>query len=71
MYYPTYHFKKLFCEPERQAAKIREALAALSHCIYLQNNGRRVLHFWPNAIVCGSKTINIFTFKKQHSINTN
>lgn len=69
MSYPT-HFKKLFCEPECEAAKILQALAALSHCIYLQNNGKARIAFLPNAIVC-SKTINIFTFKKQHSINTN
>ena len=44
MSYPN-HFKKLFCEPECEAAKILQALAALSHCIYLQNNGKARIAF--------------------------
>ncbi|MCO8060151.1 aminodeoxychorismate synthase component I [Acinetobacter towneri] len=44
MSYPT-HFKKLFCEPEYKAARILQALAALSHCIYLQNNGKARIAF--------------------------
>ncbi|MFV5426477.1 anthranilate synthase component I family protein [Acinetobacter towneri] len=44
MSYPT-HFKKLFCEPEYEAARILQALAALSHCIYLQNNGKARIAF--------------------------
>ena len=48
MSYPT-HFKKLFCEPKCEAEKILQALTALSHCIYLQNNGKARIAFLADA----------------------
>jgi len=65
MSYPN-HFKKLFCEPECEAAKILQALAALSHCIYLQNNGKARIAFLAECYCVEQNHQHFLLSKKQH-----